>query len=633
MTMTIEQLEQFDSLVQRIERYARQKPAYYRFRVGFLAALGYVYVGFVFVLLCGIVWALRQAVLHINAGYLIDRLNWITFLLALGVARLFWFNFPRPKGLELNRQEVPQLFAIVDEMTLALSAPNFHHILLTDELNAGVFQRPRFGFFGWQENYLILGLPLMQALSPGQFRAVVAHELGHLSGNDHRFSGWVYRIRKILFDVAEKFQKEERGVFFLFKWFFSWYGPFFNAYSFVLARAHEYEADRCAVDLAGANNKAEALIQLEISSAFMQRYFWPKLYKKAANLEEPPEEAIANLLSELRTGISPQDASRWLALGLADKTDNDDTHPSLADRLRAIGYETTPEQLPAPVEKTAAELFFGDKLEDFTAGVNLYWQKEIAKTWQKLHAQGQQQARNLEALEARAQDSSYSLTVEESWKLAFLTWKEKGKKAAIPLFLAVLDREPHHPRTNYQLGQILLEKKDASGIGYLETAIARDPELLVPACKLLYSFYRQNGELEKAEEYRQRSEEGYEDWKRSRRERTSLSYQDRFLPHNLPAEEMEQIAKQLSEVSEIREAYLVRKAVAVFPEKPFYVLGIIRRFVKGTARNYKYDPDLSDQIQTELKFSGEVVVIIFQQHTAKLKESVRKVEGSLIYHC
>ncbi|NER36571.1 MAG: M48 family metalloprotease [Oscillatoria sp. SIO1A7] len=631
MTMTIEQLEQFDSLVQRIERYARQKPAYYRFRVGLLAALGYAYVGFVFLLLCAIVWALRLAVLHLNAEYLIDRLNWITFLLALGVAKLFFFNFPRPKGLELNRQEVPELFDIIDEMTAALSAPKFHHILLTDDLNAGVFQRPRFGFFGWQENYLILGLPLMQALSPGQFRAVVAHELGHLSGNDHRFSGWIYRIRKILFDVAEKFQKEERGVFFPFKWFFSWYGPFFNAYSFVLARAHEYEADRCAVDLAGANNKAEALIQLEISSAFLQKRFWPKLYKKAASLQEPPEEAIANLLSELRTGISPQDASKWLALGLAEKTDNDDTHPSLSDRLGAIGYQTNPEELPAAIEETAAMHFFGDKLENFAASVNLQWQKEIAKTWQKLHAQGEQQERNLQVLEEKSQNSY--LTVEQSWKLAYLTWKEKGKAAATPLFQAVLDRESHHPRANYQLGQILLEQKDSRGIGYLETAIAQDPEMEIAAGKLLYSFHRQEGQLEKAEEYRERSEAIYEDWKRSRRERGSISYLDRFLPHNLPAEEMEQIAEQLSHIPEIREAYLVRKAVAVFPEKPLYVLGIIRRFVKGTGRNYKYDPDLIAQIETELNFSGEVVVLIFQQHTAKLKNAVRQVESSLIYHC
>lgn len=56
-------------------------------------------------------------------------------------------------------------------------------------------QHARLGVLGWHVNYLILGLPLMQAVSPEQFRAIVAHELGHLSRNHSRFAGWIYRVR------------------------------------------------------------------------------------------------------------------------------------------------------------------------------------------------------------------------------------------------------------------------------------------------------------------------------------------------------------------------------------------------------------------------------------------------------
>ena len=142
--------------------------------------------------------------------------------------------------MSLNRKQAAGLFSVVDELTKSLKAPQFNHILLTADLNAAVVQRPRFGFIGWQINYLLLGLPLMQALSPDQFRAVVAHELAHLSGDDSRFSGWIYRVRQAWFELAEKFQSDRQGGFF-FRQFFSWYGPFFKAYSFVLARAQEYE--------------------------------------------------------------------------------------------------------------------------------------------------------------------------------------------------------------------------------------------------------------------------------------------------------------------------------------------------------------------------------------------------------
>lgn len=206
MTMTnqtIKQQEQFDALVQKTEKYVRREPAQYRLRVGLLAVLGYAYIFSVLALLSGMVWALRQAMVSRGGTYAVDQVNVIASLFGLGIIRLFWVSFPRPKGLELNSKQVPKLFALVDELRVALNTPKFDHILLTDEQNAGVLQIPRLGFLGWQRNYLLLGLPLMQSLSPQQFRAVVAHELGHLSGNHSRFAGWIYRVRKIWFHLAK----------------------------------------------------------------------------------------------------------------------------------------------------------------------------------------------------------------------------------------------------------------------------------------------------------------------------------------------------------------------------------------------------------------------------------------------
>ncbi|MEG4802819.1 M48 family metallopeptidase [Microcoleus sp. ARI1-B5] len=134
---------------------------------------------------------------------------------------------------------------MVDELTTKLQAPRFHNILLNREFNAAVVQVPRLGIFGWQKNYLLLGLPLMQSLSLEQFKAVRAHEVGHLSRNHSRFAGWIYRIRKTWLQIYERLhQSEQHGASILFNSFLEWYWPSFNAYSFILARMDEYEADR-----------------------------------------------------------------------------------------------------------------------------------------------------------------------------------------------------------------------------------------------------------------------------------------------------------------------------------------------------------------------------------------------------
>ena len=130
----------------------------------------------------------------------------------------------------------PKLFELIDEVCSQVDGPRLHNVLLTEDFNAGIVQTPRLGPFGWQRNHLLIGLPLLQALSPAEFRAVLGHEYGHLSGNHGRFSGWIYRVRQTWTQLLTTLHEQRRHFSFIFEWFLDWYAPFFNAYSFVLAR-------------------------------------------------------------------------------------------------------------------------------------------------------------------------------------------------------------------------------------------------------------------------------------------------------------------------------------------------------------------------------------------------------------
>jgi Zn-dependent protease with chaperone function len=187
----------FSPLVEKLERFSQDNPEQYRLRVALLAILGYAYIFLVLAGLMALIGALiffmvfsnRISAAVIKASIFLLLIIWV-------IVQSLWVTFPKPEGQPLSRQQVPQLFDLVDELTTSLQAPRFHKILLNEEFNAAVIQVPRLGIFGWQENYLLLGLPLMQALSLEQFKAVLAHELGHLSGNHSRFAAWIYRIRK-----------------------------------------------------------------------------------------------------------------------------------------------------------------------------------------------------------------------------------------------------------------------------------------------------------------------------------------------------------------------------------------------------------------------------------------------------
>ncbi len=610
--------EQFDDLIQKLEKYARQNPAKYKFRIGLLAALGYAYVLFVLVLLCGIFWiATRTFVFSI--------------LIGLGILRSLWLSFPKPNGVEITRSELPELFALIDELTVALQAPTFHHIILDNQHNAGVIQVPRFGFLGWYQNYLFLGLPLMQSLSPEQFRAVVAHELGHLSGNHSRFAGWIYRLRNIWYQFGEGLERNGQGGSILFSTFFKWYAPFFRAYSFVLARANEYEADRCAAELAGSHHAAEALVNLEIKGNFFHKSVWKPIFKQALDFEQPPDGTIAKVLQEMRKEVPAQQAAFSLNLALVEKTNHEDTHPCLADRLSAFGYLPVGYDvpLPAPMTETAAERFLGEKWDNFTALLDEEWKKAIAPVWKQIHLKARQRSQNLALLETKAQINS--LTTDSAWKRAQLTAEFKGEANAIPLYRELLAQNPHHALANYELGQILLEQNDFTGISHIEIAIEQDPSLVIPGCQLLYAFLKQHGKLTAAQVYHERAIKHSHIWEKAAAERKGVSDRDRFEPHNLSPMQLAEISEQISHYPQIKQAYLVRKVLVHFPEKPFYILAIMQRYIRLEANNYINDNQLIDLLLDGLNFSGDVFGIVLNGYNTKLGQAICKVENASIF--
>lgn len=190
--------EQFVALVKRLEAYAERHPTLYRIRVYALGVLGYAYIFLILVgLLLAVAAAAYAAVVGKGAGalYLVQGIAALLALIGV-VVRSLWVRMPLPEGLALAPAVVPRLFEAVEKIRKALQSPKVHQVMLTNDFNAGVVQWPRLGAFGWPRNYLVLGLPLMQALSPEQFEAVLAHEFGHVSRSHGRFTAWIYRIRK-----------------------------------------------------------------------------------------------------------------------------------------------------------------------------------------------------------------------------------------------------------------------------------------------------------------------------------------------------------------------------------------------------------------------------------------------------
>ena len=206
----------------------------------------------------------------------------------------------------------------------------------------------------------------------------------------------------------------------------------------VLARADEYVADRCAVELAGASPAAEALLQVELKGRYLEKSFWPEVHKQVDQEPEPPARLFSSMLPALQNPVPPDDAAMWLDQALAEETGYADTHPSLTDRLTAIGYlkpaegaaEKPRPPLPSPPEETAAQQYCGAALDMLVARLDQAWRDGVAPHWRERYTYAQETQRRLAQLEEKAQREP--LTDEEAWNRAEWTAEFRGAEAALP---------------------------------------------------------------------------------------------------------------------------------------------------------------------------------------------------------
>jgi Zn-dependent protease with chaperone function len=618
--------DEVESLVRRLEQEAAANPASYRRKLGALAFLGYGYLAVALILLIGgaalIVW-MGATVSH--AMLLFGKVGWACLVLIYVILRAMWVRLEPPQGRPLTSEECPDLFRLIEELRVKGKAPRVDRVLLTSDFNAAIVQHPRFGIFGGTRNYLMLGMPLMQSLSREEFQAVVAHEFGHLSGAHGRFGAWIYRLRTGWARLLGALQAQNHWGATLFTRFFKWYAPLFSAYSFVQARQQEYEADRMSVEAVGREATASALLRVNTQGEFLSETFWPSVFKRADADPAPPMSPFSMLGPSLKQGDPAFAPDRSLAKALAQRTGYGDTHPCLADRLKAIAVEP---YVPGSIELSAADALLGGTVESLRRELDERWRSSVKKWWDKRHQYANESRVRLAALERKAQIEP--LSEEEHWDRARFTEEFGSSDAAMVLYVQLLERNPQHVGALWRRGQLLLARDDPQGIDQLSAAARIDPKLEQPACAAVVGFHRRHGREVEAKEYERRYWELSEMGELSRRERATVRSTDRLVGHGLDAAAVAAFARILQGVDGVKRALLVRKALRYQPERPLFVLGVISDTPWWKPTSRAVEKGLVARIGRECGPPGGILIISLRLNPA-FHGPFRQVRGSEVF--
>ena len=629
--------DEISRLVREAEEHAKRDYAGYRRGVLWFAVLGYLYIVFVPLVLLLLMAGLVLLIYVSRHLYGIELQAMLGLAIALfAYLRALWVPFPPPTGVKLERGDYPELFNLVDELCHKLNI-KVDYVMADDQFNAMVVQRPRLGLFGWYENYVVLGLPLMQALPPAHFRSVLAHEMGHVSGNHGKSSSFIYNQRVRLVQLLIAMHQHSQIALVMLARFYDWYYPRFSSSSLVIAREHEKQADRQSAEVTNGETSGEALILTSIKGAAYEKY-WTSIVDKIRQVETPPDLIYFDIGEKL--AAAPEDRKKGIEIiddALKQVTNDEDTHPALSDRLRIVGFpeqrivaEALFDTLPLANEKggSAAEIYFGRKLPSLIQHFSDEWKKTSETAWKTTHRQLVEEEAQLLELTKKAETEE--LSVPDMVKMATLVGSRDGMEKALPYFEKVLEKDPNEGQTRYAIGSHYLETKDERGAEILLTLAKEKSQYGLVACSLLQEHYQKYNLKEELKAIEGIWQEYQIVLELAAKERQSLDQNDQFGPHDLTPVNVEIIVEQLQKHKNIKEAYLYCKVMKHLPDQGFYILAVVPK--SSISIGIQASNEVIEQrLRTDIQLPCTSAIYVVNSDLKWMKDKGALVPGSLIY--
>lgn len=591
----------FMHLVRLSEQACEQDATAYRRSVWWFAVLGYAVVILLALAAVGVLIAIWLA--HGAQGFR----GWMVWggLAALALLwvclRALMTRFEPPEGQRLQPADAPELFKALERIRRAVKGPAIDVVMIDASFNASIMQRPRFGLFG-HTNYLTIGWPMLCALEPKRLLAVIAHEYGHLRGEHGKFSAWVYRTRTAWWRMYTTYEDDDSPVSWLLRRFFTWYIPRFNARTFALARQDEYEADRIAARLCGADVVGQAWNEIEIKSRWYDAEYWRRLWRRAAQQEQPDPMPHADMVQRLLEPPPQAFAQEALRQAMQQLPSYDDTHPVPKDRLAALGAKP---EVPGWSRKPALALL-GPAARRVAEHFDREWWSEMRRDWAR-HREHLTGCRDrIRALKASASELSADEWVE--WAECFQALSTDDPSA---LYQRALQRDPRHAEAMHRLAAHHVDAGDPQALALLERLQAEHVHHGYAACAMaqeLMDRLQHAGEevpasarrvwRERRERFEQIEQQAWESFS------TTNPCADACAPR-WSEPERKQVVDELIRTPDVAAAWVGGKQVAAMPGRAYLVL-----FVRLKKPDEALGRELVRQLMHRLPFGGRLLVTV-----------------------
>jgi len=400
---------------------------------------------------------------------------------------------------------------------------------------------------------------------------------------------------------------------------------YFDAYSCVAARGVEIDADRAAAAHVGNAVFASALVAVNVQDQRIDRDFWEPLAVDVETSPAPPADVYERIAEVATRPLA--DAAPLLQKALAVASRSGDTHPSLAERLRAL--DVLPEVALAPLAAgalretgSAAGAYLGAGRAQVAADLGARWAADHRTAWMTARREREARQRRLAVLDARAS----TLSLEESRERVSLAYAVERSDVET-LARELLAREPFDAVAQYHLGSVLADRGDPHALDWLERAFEADSDAVVPATECAIELLVKLGRVQDAERLADRAVARLGELDADRERRAACRADERFVPHGLDDASLAGITRVLASYDSIASALLARRTIASPDPAPAFVL-VLERYRR---KNEIDDARLGAHLREELAEFGDFFVTVAGGRAAAFRRAVSAVPAATVY--
>ena len=377
----------FSTLIGRLEREADAHPQLYLGKVAVAAALGFLVPGLVVLGILACCFAIVHALVTGATPSILAAIGALAGAAALiatiraharpgrGAGRSGCYAGRRTGSVPPDRRHRAQ----------GRRRSRSRRVKINGEFKLGIRQIPRWGVFGGYRNHLHVGAPLLLALSADEFCALLAHEIAHLGGEQTR-------VRSVGLSHARNVATSCRPGLRIRRTHSTacWQSIIAGTRHGSTPTASRWRAITntspisIAACVTSAQTLARALIQVELASRFLADVYWARFLARVEEAPEPPYKPYSLLPRAFKILEKEPSRQQWLAEALRRYAVENDTHPSLAERLAAL--DVAP-HLPPPATTSAALMTLGPAAQPAIDHCDDVWRAQNLANWRKRHDQ------------------------------------------------------------------------------------------------------------------------------------------------------------------------------------------------------------------------------------------------------